>query len=147
MFEVGFTELLLIFALALVVLGPRRLPELASRVGRWVGKARAMARQLREQLDQEVTFEENESTRRRKPGAAAAAAPQDDSDLEVDSQGRPYYPAGHHDADRPTSAAPDAQPAPSIVPPPGPSPTGTAEDETPGDTPQPQQAANERRGA
>ncbi len=54
MFEVGFTELLLIFALALIVLGPERLPKLAQQVGRWVGRARAMARQFRDQLDEEA---------------------------------------------------------------------------------------------
>jgi sec-independent protein translocase protein TatB len=54
MFEVGFSELLLIFALALIVLGPERLPKLAQQVGRWVGRARAMARQFREQLDEEA---------------------------------------------------------------------------------------------
>jgi sec-independent protein translocase protein TatB len=54
MFEVGFSELLLIFAIALVVLGPQRLPKLAQQVGRWVGRARAMARQFREQLEEEA---------------------------------------------------------------------------------------------
>jgi sec-independent protein translocase protein TatB len=54
MFEVGFSELLLIFALALVVLGPERLPKLAQQVGRWVGRARAMARQFKDQLDEEA---------------------------------------------------------------------------------------------
>jgi len=54
MFEVGFTELLLIFALALIVLGPERLPKLAQQVGRWVGRARAMARQFRDQLEEEA---------------------------------------------------------------------------------------------
>ena len=54
MFEVGFTELLLIFALALVVLGPEKLPKLAQQIGRWVGRARAMARQFRDQLEEEA---------------------------------------------------------------------------------------------
>src|SRR5262245_61164855 len=54
MFEVGFTELLLIFAIALIVLGPQRLPKLAQQVGRWVGRARAMARQFRDQLEEEA---------------------------------------------------------------------------------------------
>jgi sec-independent protein translocase protein TatB len=57
MFEVGFTEIVLIFALALVVLGPARLPTLAADVGRWAGRARAMARQLKTQLEQETRFD------------------------------------------------------------------------------------------
>lgn len=58
MFDVDFTELLVIFVVALVVLGPKRLPGLVSSVGRWIGKARAMTRQFREQLESEVRFEE-----------------------------------------------------------------------------------------
>jgi sec-independent protein translocase protein TatB len=54
MFEVGFSELLVICAIALVVLGPQKLPKLAQQVGRWVGRARAMARQFREQLEEEA---------------------------------------------------------------------------------------------
>jgi sec-independent protein translocase protein TatB len=141
MFEVGFTELLLIFALALVVLGPRRLPELAAKVGRWVGKARAMARQLREQLDQEVTLEENDATRRPQPASAGASAgaatsTPDDSNLDVDSEGRPYYPPDHHGPDRPGAT-------PSIVPPASP-PDG--EPAASGESSPAQQAADERRG-
>ena len=57
MFEVGFTEIVLIFGIALLVLGPARLPKLAADLGRWAGRARAMARQLRTQLEQEVQFD------------------------------------------------------------------------------------------
>ena len=56
MFEVGFTEIILILGIALLVLGPEKLPKLANQVGRWAGRARAMARQLRAQLDEEVTI-------------------------------------------------------------------------------------------
>lgn len=56
MFEVGFTEIILILGIALLVLGPEKLPKLANQVGRWAGRARAMARQLRQQLDEEVTI-------------------------------------------------------------------------------------------
>lgn len=58
MFEVGFSEIVLILGLALLVLGPEKLPGLAEKVGRWTGRARAMARQLRTQLEQEVSIDE-----------------------------------------------------------------------------------------
>ena len=54
MFDIGFSEVLLIFALALVVLGPDKLPGVARTVGRWAGRARAMARQFRDQLETEA---------------------------------------------------------------------------------------------
>ena len=72
MFEVGFTEIVLILGLALLVLGPEKLPGLAEKVGRWTGRARAMARQLRTQLEQEVTLEEMAKSRPMQPPPAAS---------------------------------------------------------------------------
>ncbi len=54
MFDIGFSEILVIFILALIVLGPEKLPRVVREVGRWVGRARAMARQFQEQLEEEV---------------------------------------------------------------------------------------------
>ncbi len=54
MFDIGFSEVLLIFGLALVVLGPDKLPQVARTIGRWAGRARAMARQFRDQLESEA---------------------------------------------------------------------------------------------
>src|SRR5277367_4505861 len=58
MLDVGFSEILLTSAIALIVLGPEKLPKVARQVGNWVGRARAMARQLSEQLEREVSAEE-----------------------------------------------------------------------------------------
>jgi sec-independent protein translocase protein TatB len=58
MFGVDFSELALIFIVALVVLGPTRLPGLVRKVGRWVGKARMMARDFQQQLESEINIEE-----------------------------------------------------------------------------------------
>jgi len=52
------------------VLGPEKLPRVVSEIGRWVGRARAMARQFREQLEEEVQLEQA-----RKAQAPAAPAP------------------------------------------------------------------------
>src|SRR6185369_1059702 len=62
MFEVGFTEILVISVLALVVLGPEKLPRVAAQIGKWVGRARTMARQFREQLEDEVQLAETNKT-------------------------------------------------------------------------------------
>jgi sec-independent protein translocase protein TatB len=79
MFEVGFTEIILILGLALLVLGPEKLPGLAEKIGRWTGRARSMARQLKTQLEQEVTIEQMAKSKpmqamERSPSAASAGA-------------------------------------------------------------------------
>ncbi|HKV97454.1 MAG TPA: Sec-independent protein translocase protein TatB [Gammaproteobacteria bacterium] len=58
MLEGSFWELALIFVLALVVFGPERLPGLARSVGLWVGRARAVVRNLSVQIERELEAEE-----------------------------------------------------------------------------------------
>lgn len=70
----GSGEILVIMLIALVVLGPEKLPKLAADIGRWVGRARAMARQLRSQLDQEVHLEELRRLERDASDLAAKAS-------------------------------------------------------------------------
>ncbi len=53
------------------MLGPEKLPRVVSEIGRWVGRARAMARQFREQLEEEVQIEQA----RKAPAAAAPPPP------------------------------------------------------------------------
>lgn len=54
MFDVGFWELVLIFGVGLIILGPERMPRVASQIGRWIGRARRTASSLRRQLEQEI---------------------------------------------------------------------------------------------
>jgi sec-independent protein translocase protein TatB len=79
MLDVGFSEILLTSAIALIVLGPERLPKVARQVGNWVGRARVMARQLTEQLEREVNAEEllktQSKTASKNSGPAVTSAP------------------------------------------------------------------------
>ncbi|MEQ1802402.1 MAG: Sec-independent protein translocase protein TatB [Gammaproteobacteria bacterium] len=71
MFEIGFWELALLFALGLVVLGPEKLPKVASQLGRYAGQARRMARTLTTQIRDEIEAEERRASAPQ-PGSAPA---------------------------------------------------------------------------
>ncbi len=58
MFEIGFWEILLILILALLVIGPERLPAAARTVGFWFGKARRYVEGVRDEVSQEFDFSE-----------------------------------------------------------------------------------------
>ena len=79
MFDIGFSEILVIFILALIVLGPEKLPRVVREVGRWVGRARAMARQFQEQLEDEVDVDRNRSIRPEPVRPVGGAPPTDPS--------------------------------------------------------------------
>ena len=53
----GFStpEFLLLLVIGLVVLGPKRLPEIANKVGGWIGQARRMTRIMKRQLEEAMT--------------------------------------------------------------------------------------------
>jgi sec-independent protein translocase protein TatB len=70
-----FSEILIIFGLALVVLGPKKLPGAAAQIGRWLGRARAMARQFREQLEEEVNSVKNFDAPPKSPAPPAYTPP------------------------------------------------------------------------
>jgi len=56
---IGGSEFLLLCLIGLLVLGPERLPRVASQVGSWLGQARRMTRVMRRQLEEELDIEKN----------------------------------------------------------------------------------------
>jgi len=58
MFDIGFSELLLVAVVALVVLGPERLPKAARFAGLWVRRARAQWYSVRAELERELEADE-----------------------------------------------------------------------------------------
>lgn len=62
---VGFWELILVFLIGLIVLGPERLPRVAHQLGSWLGQARRMTRMMRRQLEEELNLEREFDFRQR----------------------------------------------------------------------------------
>jgi sec-independent protein translocase protein TatB len=58
MFDLGFSELLLVAVVALVVLGPERLPKATRFAGLWVRRARAQWHSVKSELERELAAEE-----------------------------------------------------------------------------------------
>ena len=58
MFDVSFQEVFIILLVALIVIGPERLPKMARTMGLWVGRARAMFNSMRNEVERELQLEE-----------------------------------------------------------------------------------------
>lgn len=58
MFDIGFWEIIILVLVALLVVGPERLPGLARELGRFVGKARRFINSVRSDIEQELQTEE-----------------------------------------------------------------------------------------
>jgi sec-independent protein translocase protein TatB len=58
MFDVGFSELLVIGVVALVVIGPERLPKVARTAGQWLGRLNRYVSQVKQDIDRDMRLEE-----------------------------------------------------------------------------------------
>lgn len=58
MFDIAFTELLLIGVVALVVIGPERLPKVARTAGQWLGRLNRYVSQVKQDIDRDIKLDE-----------------------------------------------------------------------------------------
>ena len=58
MFDIGFWEVAVIGVIALLVVGPERLPGLARTVGLWVGRVRRYVTHVKQDIEREIHAEE-----------------------------------------------------------------------------------------
>jgi TatA/E family protein of Tat protein translocase len=83
--SIGMPELIIILTLALIIFGPRKLPELGRSLGKSLGEFKRASNELRNTLDEEIRIEE-ERTQPPKPAAEAPPATASDfTDTDDDS--------------------------------------------------------------
>lgn len=122
MFDIGWSEILVVLVVALVVVGPKDLPRLMRTLGRWVRKARVMADQFRASFDEmareselDELRSEIEALRRARPlgtledevnramlppeAAPATPAPPAAADAEPETKPASERPANEHPAE------------------------------------------------
>jgi sec-independent protein translocase protein TatB len=58
MFDIGFSELLIIAVVGLLVIGPARLPETLRTLALWLGRLRRMASKLYQEVEREVGMDD-----------------------------------------------------------------------------------------
>ena len=58
MFDIGFSELFMVLVIALIVIGPERLPGLARKIGRYVRKAKQTFENVKREVESELETEE-----------------------------------------------------------------------------------------
>jgi Tat protein translocase TatB subunit len=122
----GGPEILLLVVLALIVFGPRKLPEIGKSMGRMLAEFRRASNDFKRTIEDEVEAEKIREAMAEEPPAAAALplpAPQPAAPA-ADAEG------ATPSADAPASAPPDAPPADAapVEPPPAEPPSGAAED-------------------
>lgn len=110
MFDIGFWEIIVIFVVALLVVGPERLPGLARKAGLWAGQARRLVSQVKSEVERELQMEELKRSIRQQ-------APDDDLQRLAD-QVRRINADLREDASAPPPAGSPARPAVDLTKPP-----------------------------
>jgi sec-independent protein translocase protein TatB len=84
MFDVGFTEILVIMVVALIVIGPDRLPKVARSMGQWLGRVQRFINTVKQDVNRSMELEELRELERKVKAEADAlerAAQQIDNDV------------------------------------------------------------------
>jgi len=109
MFDIGFSELALIALIGLLVLGPKRLPEVARTLGSWLGRLRAWIANVKQDLDREINSEELAEFRKLK-------AELEETKRLIEQSASQTLAQAQGGLEPPTSSTAE-KPAPSIAPP------------------------------
>src|SRR5256885_10756416 len=86
--SIGMPELIVIFLIALVIFGPRKLPELGRSLGKSLAEFKKASNELRSTLEEEIRIEDQKDTAAKQAEAAAKPA-------EAPKQTQPVAGASH----------------------------------------------------
>ena len=100
--SIGGPELLLILVIALLVFGPRKIPELSRALGRGMAEFRKATQDFKTTLEREVSAAEHEESRRAEPPAPVPLELETPAEERVDESPAPDSPA----ADPPAPESP-----------------------------------------
>ncbi|WP_058554372.1 Sec-independent protein translocase protein TatB [Thiohalocapsa sp. ML1] len=105
MFDIGALELVLVGVVALLVVGPERLPKLARTAGLWLGRARRAFMSVKSEIDREIKAEElKEILRKQAQSNPLESIIEEDggvSDRHGTRSHRPSKPTAHDPTDPP----------------------------------------------
>lgn len=65
--SIGMPELIVIFVIALIIFGPRKLPELGRSLGKGINEFKRASNELKSTFEEEVRIEEQRNTERSRP--------------------------------------------------------------------------------
>ena len=94
--SIGMPELLIIFTVALIVFGPRKLPELGRSLGKSLQEFKRASNELKHTLDEEISLEERSKPAPSPTAAAVASLPPTDPSL-IESPSAPETIARGHE--------------------------------------------------
>ncbi len=114
MFDIGWSELLVIAVVTVIFVGPRELPKMLMAVGRWTAKARAVAREFQSGLEEMAREAELEDVKKSVESATKIDLGINPHNI-LDSTGKPGDIAGPA-APPPVAPAADTIAAPQPVP-------------------------------
>jgi sec-independent protein translocase protein TatA len=73
--SIGMPELIIIFVIALIIFGPRKLPELGRSLGKSIAEFKKASNELKSTLEEEIRLEEQRSSIEAAKAATPVAAP------------------------------------------------------------------------